>query len=114
LRQHFDGEPSRSYRVGAQRLWQEIMPRKEFPLFDQLRVDQGDNLWVRTYDGYTTEYSTWLVLSPEGVERAIVAIPRSLFLLEIGRDHILGLARDEDGVERVELYRVPELRVLVR
>jgi len=46
----------------------------------------------------------WTVISAEGALLGIVRIPRGLTITDIAADAILGVARDELGVERVRLY----------
>lgn len=103
--QHFVGEPSKTMRKTGPALLNEISPRDVFPLLDEIRADARGSLWVRTFDNFTTDIATWLVLSPTGVPIRLVATKRSLHILEIGTDYLLGLTRDDDGVERVEEYR---------
>jgi hypothetical protein len=103
--QHFVGEPSKTVQKTGPALLNEISPRDVFPLLDEIRADARGSLWVRTFDNFTTDIATWLVLSPTGAPIRLVATKRSLHILEIGTDYLLGLTRDDDGVERVEEYR---------
>lgn len=77
----------------------------EFPLIDQIRADVGDRLWVRTFTGYGSDLATWLILRPGGRPMAKALLPSGLRVLEIGKDYLLGVLRDADGVESVGLYR---------
>lgn len=107
LDQHYVGESSRWYRLNGPKIFPELTPQKAFPRFDQLRADREDRLWVRTYDGVTTAYATWVVYASSGVPQMVVAVPRGLHLLDLGRHYLLGMTRDNDDVERIELYVVP-------
>jgi hypothetical protein len=62
-------------------------------------------LWVKTFDNYLTPHAVWLIIAPGGriVARAVASA--SLRPLEIGRDYLLGVAYDDDGVETVVLHR---------
>jgi hypothetical protein len=77
----------------------------DFPLIDQIQADVGDRLWVRTFTGYGSDLATWLILRPEGRPIAQAILPSELQVLEIGKDYLLGVLRDADGVESVGLYR---------
>ena len=48
----------------------------------------------------------WRVLGPDGSLLAEVRTPPSFFPLDIGRDYVLGLAKDELDVEALQLYRL--------
>jgi hypothetical protein len=98
------GEPSRAGRKILASLLREIRPRDTFPLLDQIKADPAGNLWIRTYDNFPDPIATWLVVSQRGTPVALAATKRSLYVLEIGNDYLVGLTRDDDGVERIELY----------
>lgn len=104
LSEHYQAEPARSVRTKGAQLLKEIRPRETFPSFDQLRIDVAGNLWVRTFDNFSSPISTWMILSQTGRPIAFVALRRSFQILEIGADFILGFVRDADGVEFVELH----------
>ncbi len=76
-----------------------------FPAFEELRADAADRLWIRTYDNYTTEVATWLVVTSTGRPIAVAATPRRFNVLDIGRDYVVGVVRDPEDVEQVLLYR---------
>ncbi|MFN0181054.1 MAG: hypothetical protein ACKVZ0_19785 [Gemmatimonadales bacterium] len=86
---------------------QELTPKTEFPLVDRVQADLGGNLWVRTFDNFGTTSATWMIVTARGVPVGLVAAPRSLQITEIGAEYVLGFSEDNDGVERVELYRFP-------
>lgn len=77
-----------------------------YPAFGEVTSDLLDHLWVREYDfpGEETPNPTWTVFDPEGHVLGFMETPAGLSILEIGEDHILGLARDDLGVEYVQLW----------
>ena len=83
----------------------ELPQAKTFPRVDRIQADAADNLWVRTFDNYGTRLATWVIVSSTGQPLAVAVSPRSLRVLEIGRDYLLGVSADSDGVERVLVYR---------
>jgi hypothetical protein len=103
IAEYADREPDLGARRVLAQLLQELARPEEFPLVDQVRGDAVGYLWARTFDNYATGVATWLVVSQTGVPVAMVATPRSLRVLEIGEDYLLGVTRDNDGVERISL-----------
>jgi hypothetical protein len=81
------------------------MPLPEgFPAFDRLERDAAGHLWARRFLRPGDERRFWAVFSLEGVLLGEVEVPRELQVTEIGADYVLGIARDELGVERVRLH----------
>lgn len=77
------------------------------PPYGDLRVDAAGRLWAADFALPDEERIQWTVFDPEGRMLGRVATPRGLLLLEIGRDHVLGLWRDpETGTEHVRLHRL--------
>ncbi len=76
------------------------------PVFEAFFVARTGELWVRLASG--AEDTTWRfdVFSPAGELEAVVEMPRLHRVLDIGEDHVLGVARDAFDVEYVELYRI--------
>lgn len=72
------------------------------PLATQLLIARGGTaeIWIERL-GRPNNRARWLVMSEEGRTLATVLMPPGVELMEVGRDAILGLHRDEDGVERV-------------
>jgi hypothetical protein len=88
----------------------EIRPKEEFPVFDQIRSDVDGNLWVRTFDNYLTTVATWVAFTSLGKPLALIAVPRTFQILEIGRDYMVGFERDHEGVEFLEVRAFPGFR----
>lgn len=85
----------------------EQMPRHEtFPAYASIEVDQTGRLWIEEYRRPGDEQPVWQVFDQEGVLVARVRTPVGLRILDIGRDYVLGVARDDLDVERVRLYRL--------
>ena len=83
----------------------EGMPLVEaYPAFSALASDPLGYLWVREYDLPGQDRNLWTVFDPEGRVQGFVEMPIGFEPHEIGEDYILGLARDDLGVERVQLW----------
>lgn len=108
-RARIEAEPLPHVREILTRVLSELRQPSTFPRIDQIQADTDDRLWVRTFNNFDQDIATWLVVSRTGTVLAAVSSPRNLQILEIGRGFLLGLARDSEGVERVELYSVPAL-----
>ena len=64
-------------------------------------LDRDDRLWVEEYAAVPDDRSVWTVFTPEGTLVARATMPQRLTPLEIGRDYLLGVERDELDVESV-------------
>ncbi len=80
------------------------------PAYRQFELDPAANLWVAEYDLPGRPDVTWTVFSLQGRWIADVALPRSLHVLQVGSDFLLGLTRDSLDLETVELLRLSESR----
>lgn len=76
------------------------------PAFADLKADRDANLWVMEYPRNELASHRWVVFDPSGFPLATVATPAGLRIDDIGSDYVLGLVRDELGVEYVRLYRL--------
>lgn len=80
-------------------LLEQFMSPEELPSIKALIVDPAGYLWVQHFRPETE----WSIIAPSGEILGRVSMPRSLEVLEIGMDHILGLEQDEFAVEVVQL-----------
>jgi hypothetical protein len=89
------------------------------PSFGNLIVDRAGYLWVQRFDFRSvfftpgpartqtmTVASKWDVLDQSGRWITTVDLPARFTPVEIGVDYIAGLARDEDEIEQVHVYRL--------
>lgn len=94
---------------------------EHFPPIGRVLVDSDQQLWLMRYPVASEPFNTWrlsqafgemvpaggpewTVMDSAGDIVATLGTPPDLFILEIGTDYILGLKRDEFGVESVEIY----------
>jgi hypothetical protein len=82
------------------------------PAFDQLVVDAEGAVWLRPYvsPGAAPGPVDWEVFDPLGIWLGTVALPSRLRVFEIGAAYVLGVYRDGEGVDRVQvrtLHRTP-------
>ena len=74
------------------------------PAYADLRLDRAGFLWVQDWVRPGATDITWVVFDPSGQMLGRVRQPLAFRITEIGRDYVLGVTRDELGVERVTLY----------
>jgi hypothetical protein len=77
------------------------------PTFDRILGDPLGGYWIERYrlpaDG---RESQWEVIDKEGAWVTTVMVPGDLQVTQIGRDFMLGTARDSMGIEYVRLHRL--------
>jgi len=74
------------------------------PYSGGLHGDRFGNLWVAAFSTDRLHISHYRAFSPVGVWLGWVHMPPRFQLLDIGRDHVLGIRRDTLDVEAVALY----------
>ena len=80
-------------------------------------VDEAGYVWVRPYEplvhalalggrpgGPSGPGGNWLVISPEGAEVGRLEVPAGLELVQITSDAVVGLHRDDLGIESVRVH----------
>jgi hypothetical protein len=99
---YLEGFPPAVREIERQRF--DGMPRVEvLPVFGELRADPAGQVWIRHQLRPDDPRRTWTVLDASGVPIARARTPDDTDILEIGSDHVIVLARDELGVERLEV-----------
>ena len=82
------------------------------PALKSIHLDAGGNLWVEPYSRHGSGTGPFQVYTPGGEWLGTVAVPSGLqqenvglpVSFEIGDDYILGVWRDDIGVEYVRMY----------
>lgn len=82
------------------------------PALKSIHLDAGGNLWVEPHSRHGSRIPPFRVYTPDGEWLGTVAVPPGLqqenlgfpVRFEIGDDYILGVWRDELGVEYVRMY----------
>ena len=92
-----------------------LIPRDNpLPVIAGAFPDDRDRIWVKQYDPIADNFwlegwmgptgGTWWVIDTQGRLLATIDLPDRLMPLDVRGDEILGLVRDERGIERVALY----------
>ncbi len=92
--------------------WRDGPMASTLPVLESIHLDAAENLWVEPYALPGARAAPFEVFAPNGTWLGTVATPPGLALgtdrvpvgFEIGEDYVLGLWRDELGVEYVRMY----------
>ncbi|MDE0132324.1 MAG: hypothetical protein OXQ32_08720, partial [bacterium] len=76
------------------------------PNLEDLVVDDLGMVWVGSYHLGSSAPQWYDVYDTQGLLLARVAIPTGVEVLEIGSDYVLGITRDDLGVERIVLLNL--------
>jgi hypothetical protein len=77
---------------------------KRFPYWGTAMVDRPGNLWVSAASTGAAGPTTWTVFHRDGGRIASVVVPSGFAPKEIGVDYVLGVMRDDLGVESIHMY----------
>ena len=108
LGRYRSAEVSRPDSLLRQRLEAEgaAMP-DSVPAYRRFLVDPLRNLWLERFEGpFEVAPRQWGVFSDDGVFLGHVTMPEAFRLMDVTADLLAGVATDELGVERIELYRL--------
>jgi hypothetical protein len=101
-----DNDQAREFR----RMFREAPISELHPAHGALYADRLGFLWVEEYRLPGEEARLTTIFDPEGRMVESLVLPQGLRIEEIGVDYILGLYRDELGVEYVRSYRLTRAR----
>ena len=87
-------------------LYAELPLPEIMPVFLRLLIDDVGSLWAELYRFDVRQPTRWLVFGPDGEGLGSVDMPPGLAVRQIGRDFVVGVWRDEDGVEYVRRHAV--------
>lgn len=95
-----------SRRALVRQRFDEAPARRTMPFFETLATDDRGNLWLALPQEQAGSTRAWDVLSADGRYLRTVRIPASLAVTAISGGFVIGVSRDDDGVEYVEVYRL--------
>lgn len=102
--EEFTADDAPAERAAFRRTFEEFPLLESAPAFDALLVDAVDHIWVRDFTGVAGGPARWVVFNPEGVVLGTLDTPSGLEVHAVGADFVLGVARDEFDVERVQRW----------
>lgn len=83
-----------------------MTPSGLVPVLRSLQCDEQGNAWVEEHPHGDARLRRIIVYAPDGERVRTVQMPAALRLLAVRSDAVAVLAFDDDGQERVEVYRV--------
>jgi hypothetical protein len=75
-----------------------------YPAYSEIILDPLGNLWVERFQLPWEKQVRWGVFSGEGWFLGHVSLPNGFQLMQVTEWNLLGVRRDELGIERVEVY----------
>jgi hypothetical protein len=78
----------------------------ELPGYTELRVSPDGHLWTKRFVPPWERVERWGVFAPDGVFLGDVEFPANLWVTDIGDEYVVGVAKDELDVERVQVHRI--------
>ena len=75
-----------------------------FPAHGEIVPDICGGFWVQEYPAPTDLSERWLAFDSQGEWITSVTLPSRFALRRVGPDRLLGIQRDEDGVESIRVY----------
>lgn len=95
----------REHGPGANDLFDGVEIPAQLPALERLLVDGEGALWVQRAP-WPRAQPEWDVFDAEGMLLGTVRMPVGFRAMHAGADFVLGVWRDEDGVEQVRMYRL--------
>ena len=83
--------------------YQEMPLPETLPAYTDLRTADSGELWARRYHLRGAPAFRWDIFGADGRYLGRVAVPSSFAVEEVGRGQVVGVSRDDLGVERVEV-----------
>jgi hypothetical protein len=97
---------SDQWRATARRALMEAPRPDSLPSFVSLMMDADGDTWVARPDTAGDGAAPWDVLGPDGAYLTTVEVPQGLRLTQIGDSFLVGIVRDANDVESVEVFRI--------
>jgi hypothetical protein len=97
--------PNRIERLRIEALYSAPLP-KQAPLFSALLPGVNGEMWVRLYEEDPAKPASYAIVTPVGKVIGRVTVPIGLTPFEIGTDYVLGVQKDEDGLEHIVQHRL--------
>lgn len=91
-------------RARVQAVYDPALRPTKAPRFASLLPGYAGEVWVEEFSESAKRPRRFLVLGSNGAQRGTVDVPRTVKIAEIGRDYVLGIITDDDGVERIAAF----------
>ena len=84
--------------------WDNATMPAAMPAHGALHTDPSGRLWVEETTEPGVRAARWTAFDADGRMLGTITMPERFRALEFGTDHVIGVAMDENEVERVELF----------
>jgi hypothetical protein len=101
-----EASPSAESRRRTEARFREMSLPESPPAFRGILVDRAKRLWVAEWLRPEAGGLEWTVFGPSGSRMARTILPRGFSPLDVGDDFVLGVWRDDLGVEHLRLYQL--------
>ena len=91
-------------RAVVEALYNESHLPKSLPAFQALVAGLDGEIWVQRHAATRAARAQYVVLSANGNAVARVTVAPGFRVTDVGRDHVVGIHRDDDGVETIREY----------
>lgn len=109
-----EAQLSRATDPNQRRAWEQSLAAEEypanFPAYAAMRTDSEGHLWVQYYSRPGEAGNEWAVFGRDGEWLGDVTMPKGLGIFQIEVNYVLGIWRDELGVDYVRLHEVAAVR----
>jgi hypothetical protein len=93
-------------RPAVERGLRELPMPPALPAFRRIEADSDGNLWVQRFRRPGDDSMQWLIFDPAGVWLGSIRGPAQFEITDMVDNRLLGIERDDLGVERVLVYEV--------
>lgn len=88
------------------RVWNTMPSAERFPAVGDVRIDESDRVWIKEYDRPGEAGPTWRLLGADGQLICTARLIDSFQAFDFFQDRVVGLVRDAQGVEFLEIRRI--------
>jgi hypothetical protein len=104
IERRLDAVGSDEERESLGKTLSQIPVPETFPAYEDVEIDVEGNVWVHEFTKPGDAQATWAVFDSTGLLLGGLVAPPRFEPHDIGSDYIVGIWRDDDGVEHVQLY----------
>lgn len=92
------------YRAMTEAMLEGLVFPDRMPAYRSMLADSEGYLWVQQFHPLWEEGQRWWVFDPSGAWLGEPSLPSDFELRDVGEDYVLGVRRDDLGVESVVMY----------
>lgn len=97
---------SEEEREALAKTLRQIPVPETFPAYEKVEIDEEGNVWVHEFTKPGDAQATWAVFDSTGILLGRLTAPLRFEPHDIGSDYMVGIWRDDEGVEHVQLYNI--------